>query len=118
MTTQLIAEKLTSLLREGKFEEIYDTLFDQEKVKHVEPQSPHFPDVTGVNALKEKDSVMAGNIAEVHSMEIGDAITSKDFIALPYKMSFKMKDGNKAELDELIVYQVENGKIILEQFFY
>lgn len=118
MTTVQIAERLTSLLREGKFEEIYDTLFDKENVKHIEPQSPYFPDITGVKAIKEKDSVMAGNIAEVHSMEIGNAITSKDFIALPYKMSFTMKDGNKAELDELIIYQVKNEKIILEQFFY
>jgi len=118
MTTVQIAEKLTSLLREGKFEEIYDTMFDQENVNHIEPQSPYFPDITGVKAIKEKDSVMAGNIAEVHALEVGDAITSKDFIALPYKMSFTMKDGNKAELDELIVYQVKNEKIILEQFFY
>ena len=118
MNTEQIAEKLTSLLREGKFEEVYDTLFDQEKIKHIEPQSPYFADLTGVKAIKEKDETMQGNIAEFHSMEVGDAITSKDFIALPYKASFTMKDGNKVELDEIIVYQVENGKIILEQFFY
>ncbi|EAQ42432.1 SnoaL-like domain-containing protein [Polaribacter sp. MED152] len=118
MTTEQITERLTSLLKEGKFEDIYDTLFDQENVKHIEPQSPYFPDITGVKAIKEKDSVMAGNISEVHTMEIGKAITSKDFIALPYRMSFTMKDRKKAELDELIVYQVKNGKIILEQFFY
>lgn len=118
MTTKQIAEKLTSLLKEGKFDEVYDTLFDQEKVKHIEPQSPYFPDIKGVKAIKEKDEIMRGNIAEFHSMEVGEAITSKDFIALPYKASFTLKDGNKTELDEIILYQVENGKIILEQFFY
>lgn len=118
MTTAQIAERLTLLLREGKFEEIYDTLFDQENVQHIEPQSPYFSNITGVKAIKEKDTVMTGSIAEVHSMEIGNAITSKNFIAIPYKLSFTMKDGKKAALDELIVYQVKNEKIILEQFFY
>ncbi|MDC7998388.1 SnoaL-like domain-containing protein [Gilvibacter sediminis] len=118
MTNQEIANRLGALLREGKFEEIYDTLFDQEKVKHIEPQSTYFSNLTGVKAIKEKDEVMKGNIAEFHSIKVGEAITSKDFIALPYKASFTMKDGNKVALDEIIIYQVENGKIILEQFFY
>ena len=71
-----------------------------------------------MKAIKEKDAVMGENIQEVQSLEVGDAIVSKDHIALPYKMSFTMKDGNAVTLDEIIVYQVQDGKIVLEQFFY
>ena len=35
MSTSEIANRLVSLLREGKFEQVYDTLFDAEKVRHV-----------------------------------------------------------------------------------
>ena len=118
MTTKEIANDLVNLLREGQFDAVYDMYFDTENVKHIEPQSPYFSDLTGVKAIKEKDVIMQANISEVHAMEIGNAITSKDYIALPYKISFTMKDGTKTELDELILYQVENGKIISEQFFY
>ena len=118
MTTDTIAKELKTLLEEGKFEEIYDTLFHEEQVKHIEPQSPHFPELVGVKAIKEKDTVMTGNIEEVRSLEIGDYVTSKSFIAIPYKISLTLKNGDEMELDELIIYQVEDGKIILEQFFY
>ncbi|SHI60296.1 SnoaL-like domain-containing protein [Aquimarina spongiae] len=118
MTTEAIAKELKTLLEEGKFEDIYNTLFHQEKVKHIEPQSLHFPELVGVKAIKEKDTVMTGNIEEVTSLEIGDYVTSKNFIAIPYKISLTLKNGDERALDELIIYQVEEGKIILEQFFY
>lgn len=118
MTTQAVADQLVNLLREGKFEAIYDQLFDKEKVRHIEPQSPYFPDLTGVKAIKEKDAQMGANIESVQSMEVGDAIVSKDHIALTYRISLALKDGSTMSLDEIIVYKVENGKIVLEQFFY
>ena len=118
MTTQDVAGQLVMLLREGKFEAIYDQLFDTEKVKHIEPQSEFFPELTGVAAIKEKDEMMATNIEAIEHMEVGEPINSKDHIAIPYKISLKLKDGNSMNLDEIIVYKVEDGKIVLEQFFY
>ena len=118
MTTQAIADQLVSLLRNAQFDAIYDQLFDAEKIRHIEPQSAHFPDLTGLQALKDKDALMGANIAGVNSLEIGNPIISKDHIALTYKMSINLKDGNTMEMDEIIVYKVENGKIVLEQFFY
>ena len=118
MTTQEIENQLVKLLRQGKFEEIYDKLFDTEKVKHIEPQSPHFPELIGVKAIKEKDAIMGGSIESVQSLTVGDPITSANHIAVAYQIAFTLKDGNTGALDEIIIYQVENGKIMLEQFFY
>lgn len=118
MTTREIADQLVALLRTAQFDAVYEQLFDAEKVRHIEPQSPHFPDLTGVAAIQEKDAIMGANIAAVQNLEIGDPIVSKDHIALTYKVTIELKDGNTLQLDEIIVYKVENGKIVLEQFFY
>lgn len=118
MTTQEIANQVVDLLRAGQFEAVYDQFFDAENIHHIEPQSPHFPDLKGVKALKEKDAQIQANIASFDHLEVGDAIVSKDYIALPYKAAFTTKDGQQAQLDELIVYQVKGDKIISEQFFY
>ncbi len=48
MTTKDVAQQLLTLLPQGKYDEIYDTLFHTEKVRHIEPKSPHFADLTGV----------------------------------------------------------------------
>jgi hypothetical protein len=118
MKTQEIATAVVALLREGKFEEVYDHFFDHKNVRHIEPQSPFFPDLTGVIAIKEKDVQMQANISSVESMEVGEPIVSKDHFALHYKIAFTLRDGSNITLDEIIVYQVKDGKIILEQFFY
>ena len=118
MTTQEIAQNVTALLREGKFEEVYDLYFDDENVKHIEPQSPYFSEVIGVKAIKEKDVQMQAGIGSIDKMEVGDPVVAKSHFALPYKMSLTLKDGNVGELDEIIVYEVNEGKITLEQFFY
>ncbi len=118
MTTQEIANKVSSLLREGKFDEVYDNYFDIENVRHIEPQSPYFSDLTGLIAIKEKDAQIQAGIEAVNSMEVGNPIVAKSHFAIPYKMSVDLKDGNKLDLDEIIVYEVKDGKIKLEQFFY
>ena len=118
MNTQEIAHQLVGHLRAGEFEQIYDQLFDRESVRHLEPQSEHFADLTGVQAIKEKDAMMSANIEAVESLEVGDAIVSQDHIAVPYKISLKMKGDQTFSLDEIIVYAVKDGKIVLEQFFY
>lgn len=117
MTNQEVASRLVELLREGKFNGVYDELFHQNAV-HIEPQSKHFAEVNGVEAIKAKDAAMGEHIEGIESMEVGDAITSSRHIAIPYKLTANLKDGSQMSLDELIVYEVKNGKIISEQFFY
>ncbi|WP_430906313.1 SnoaL-like domain-containing protein [Maribacter sp. 2-571] len=117
MTNQEVGNRLVSLLRDGKFNDVYDELFHPD-AEHIEPQSEHFAHVKGVAAIKAKDAAMQENIAGVQGMEVGDAIIAKDYIAIPYKMTVELKDGNQWPLDEVIVYKVQNGKILSEQFFY
>ena len=118
MTTQQVANQLVSLLRQAKFDEIYTQLFHPTEVRHIEPQSPHFAELTGVEAIRAKDAAMAANIAAMDKLEVGEAAVAEDFFALPYKVSLTMKDGSSFALDEIIVYRVKDGKIVLEQFFY
>ncbi|RKN82548.1 nuclear transport factor 2 family protein [Ulvibacterium marinum] len=117
MTNKEVADRLVTLLREGRFNEVYDELFHVD-AEHIEPQSEHFAQVKGVAAIKAKDAVMQENISGVEGLEVGDAIVSKGHIALPYRMTVTLKDGNKWPLDEIIVYKVNDGKIVSEQFFY
>ena len=70
MNNQEIANRLVSLLRQGKFTEVYDELFHPE-AHHIEPQSEHFSNVKGVAAIKAKDEVMSEYLAGVESMESG-----------------------------------------------
>ena len=117
MTNQEVANRLVSLLKEGKFMDVYNELF-HENAQHNEPQSENFPHLKSRQAIIEKDEAMSEHIAGAGGLEVGDAIVSKSYIAIPFKMTVELKDGNKMPMDEIIVYKVENGKILSEQFFY
>jgi len=117
MTNQEIANKLVGLLREGQFEAVYDGLFHPD-AEHIEPQSEHFAHVKGVTAIKAKDAAMGEHLAGIESMKVGDAIVASKHIALPYKLTALLKDGNKMAMDEIILYTIADGKIIKEEFFY
>ncbi|WP_299216094.1 nuclear transport factor 2 family protein [uncultured Aquimarina sp.] len=117
MTNKEVGDKLVELLRQGQFETVYDELFHND-AHHIEPQSEQFADIKGVKAIKAKDAAMAENIVGMEGMEVGNAIVAKNYIAIPYKMTVNLKDGNTWPLDEIIVYKVENGKILSEEFFY
>ncbi len=117
MTNQAIAERLVALLREGKFTNVYDELFHDD-AHHIEPQSQFFSDVKGVEAIKVKDATMSEHITGIESMEVGDAIVASKHIAIHYKLKAILKDGNFMSLDEIIIYEINDGKIISEQFFY
>ena len=118
MTTQAVADRLVSLLRAGDFSGVYDQLFHPTEVVHDEPQSPYFPHVVGVEAIKAKDEQMQAGVAEFLGMNVGEPAVARDYFAIPYRMKLRLKDGNVLDLDEIIVYHVQDGKIVLEKFFY
>ncbi|WP_430966994.1 SnoaL-like domain-containing protein [Spongiimicrobium sp. 2-473A-2-J] len=117
MTNQEVANRLVVLLREGKFNDVYDELFHPD-AHHIEPQSHYFADVKGVEAIKAKDAAMGEHLAGVEFMDIGNAVVASKHIAIPYKLTANLKDGKQMMLDEIIVYEVADGKILSEQFFY
>ena len=118
MTTQQVADRLVELLRQGQFDTIYTELFHPTDIVHDEPQSEHFPHLVGVAAIREKDQAMQSNIAQFNGLTVGDAIVAGNHLALPYRAQFTLNDGTEVDLNELIVYRVRDGKIVLEKFFY
>ena len=118
MSTQQVATRLVELLRAGEFNTVYDELFHPTEVVHDEPQSPYFAHVVGVADIKSKDAQMQAGIASFEGMHVGEPAVARDYFAIPYQMKFTLQDGTAVDLDEIIVYHVRDGKIVLEKFFY
>lgn len=118
MTPQAVADRLVELLRAGQFDAVYTELFHPTDIVHDEPQSEHFPHLIGVEAIREKDAAMQANIARFNGLTVGDAIVAGNHLALPYRAQFTLNDGTEVDLNEIIVYRVHDGKIVLEKFFY
>ena len=56
-------------------------------------------------------------VAEMHDMEVSDAVVAPNSFACTLRMNVTMKEGGNMDMTELCVYTVKDGKIISEQFF-
>lgn len=118
MTTQQIANRLSALFRENQWEQAQNELFDQDALS-IEPYDiPGFQSVEGIEAIKKKTENFNKEIAEVHSGYVTEPIVAGTRIAFGMGMDVTLHTGNRIKMDEIAVYEVRDGKIVKEQFFY
>ena len=119
MTTQQIADRLAELFKKGDFEKAQKELFAEDAVS-IEPQpSPGFEKETkGLDAILEKGKQFNSMMEEAHSVNISDPIVAGNAIAIALDMDVTMKGRGRSTMSEICVYEVKDGKIISEQFFW
>ncbi|MEL6671046.1 MAG: nuclear transport factor 2 family protein [Bacteroidota bacterium] len=119
MTNQQIANRLHSLVEAGDYFTAYDELFHPNAVAQ-EPQLAEMglAEVKGVPAIKAKVASMSEGIAELISRDMSTPIVSGNHIAFTNVVKAKMKDDSEFQLSEICLYEVKDGQIVSEQFFY
>ncbi|MEP0365622.1 MAG: nuclear transport factor 2 family protein [Cyclobacteriaceae bacterium] len=118
MTTEEIANRLVALCREGKYQQVYDELFSPD-VLSIEPEESGYGTTRGMAEMAEKSKKWNDMVAEFHSGEISDPIVAENFFSLTMKSRITMKGmDHPINMDEVCVYQVNDGKVVCEQFFY
>lgn len=118
MTNQEIAGRLIELANQGDFETIYAELFSPE-IRSIEPDTLPDNESKGFDGLKEKGKKWKESLEAFHGQKIGEPIFADNYFALPWttKVTHKGAPG-PVEFSELCVYEVKDGKIVREQFFY
>ena len=118
MTTQDIATRLHELVQQGDNETAYRELFAEEAVA-IEPKFPGFERVEGLDNIRKKGEALVGNVQEIKSRTVSDAVLVGDrHIALSISLDATLKDGSPFQFSEIVLYEVADGKIVSEQFFY
>jgi hypothetical protein len=117
MTTQEIAERLVGLCREGKVEAAQKELYAADAINIERYGTPAFPKETkGLNAIIEKGRKFGAMIEQVHSISISDPLVAGNAFACAMRMDLTIKGHGRLSVDELCVYEVEDGKIVSERF--
>ena len=117
MTVQEIAGELISLCRQLKFSEAQEKLYAQ-NIRSLEPEGTPNHDVRGMDNLKVKEEQFNG-MFEVHGLEVSEPLFSGNFFSVRMVLDATHKESKqRMSLDELAVFEVSDGKVVLEQFFY
>ena len=118
MTTQDVADRLYELFQEGKWTEAQDELFSQDAKSIEPPNSPGMVSVEGLDNIKKKGDSFNAMVEEMHGGYTGKPIVAGNFIAVAMGMDATMKGAGRMKMDEICVYEVKDGKIVKEQFFF
>ena len=118
MTTAEVANNLVSLCRQGNFEEAVSSLYSQDIVSIEPAHTPEPYHVEGLEVVKQKGAHFAASF-QVHGVEISDALISGNHFSVRMAMDVTQQDNQQRyTMDEVCVYEVKDGKIVREQFFY
>ncbi len=118
MNTTEMATRLVALCRQGDFASAQRELYSSDPVS-LEPAGGAGPrEVRGLAALAEKEK-MFGRTFEVHGCNVSDPLVADAFFSCTMTVDVtERKSGARFPLNELCVYEVRDGKIVKEQFFF
>jgi ketosteroid isomerase-like protein len=118
MTTQDVANRLYELFQENKWLEAQQELFSED-AESIEPKdSPGMQSVKGIDAIRKKGEDFTNMVEEMHGGWVSEPIVAGKYIAVAMGMDCTYKGMGRQKMDEIVLYEVKDGKIVKEQFFY
>jgi ketosteroid isomerase-like protein len=118
MNNVKLIDRFQELAMAEKWFEIQDELFADD-VESIEPKdSPWLADARGKQAVREKAMAWVNRITAVHSTSTTAPIVAENHFVVGRKMDLTVQDLGRVQMDQLMLYEIRDGKIVKEQFFY
>ncbi|HUQ11821.1 MAG TPA: nuclear transport factor 2 family protein [Steroidobacteraceae bacterium] len=116
-TTQEIAARFHELAQQEKWFEIQDELFADD-VRSIEPANAQLPSVQGKAAVRRKGEEIVSAVEAVHHSHTSAPVIGGDFFAVGRELDMDVRGAGRTRMKEVMLYQVKDGRIVAEQFFY
>lgn len=118
LTTQEVAGRFNELAQQEKWFEIHEELF-AENVKSIDPpHSPYMGYAEGKEAVRKKGEDFVSRIQAGHSFYTSEPIVTGNHFAVTREMDLTVQPHGRIQINEIMLYEVKDGQIISEQFFY
>lgn len=117
-TTNEVATRFMELAQEEKWFDIQDELFADD-VKSIDPpNSPYFKYAEGKAAVRKKGEDWVKRITAAHKRSTTQPIITANHFAVGREVDIEVQGFGRVKINEIMMYEVKDGKIISEQFFY
>ncbi|HLO39142.1 MAG TPA: nuclear transport factor 2 family protein [Lacibacter sp.] len=118
MTTQEVASRFNELAQHEKWFEIHDELF-ADNVKSIDPpNSPYMGYAEGKAAVRKKGEDFVKKIEDFHGASTTEPVVAGNHFAVGREMDVTVQGFGRIQLNEVMLYEVKDGAIVSEQFFY
>jgi len=117
-TIHEIAARFNELAQAEKWFDIQDELF-ADGVKSIDPaDSPYFKYAEGKAAVRKKGEDWVKRITAAHKRSTTQPIITANHFAVGREVDIEVQGFGRVKINEIMMYEVKDGKIISEQFFY
>ena len=118
MTTVEVATRFNELAKQEKWFEIQEELFS-DNVKSIDPaDSPYFGYAEGKAAVRKKGETFVNGIEAVHRTNSTEPVVAGDHFAVGREVDITVQELGRIQINQVMLYEVKDGRIISEQFFY
>jgi len=117
-TTTAIAARFNELAQQEKWFEIQDELF-ADNVRSIEPPSASYlKNAEGKSTVRKKGEDWVKKVEAVHSLHTTEPIVGDHHFAVSRAMDITVQGLGRIQINEIMLYEVKDGQIVSEQFFY
>jgi ketosteroid isomerase-like protein len=118
MTTQDVANRYHELSQTGQWDKVQGELFADNAVSIEPPGSQGLQTAEGMDAIREKGKKFGEAVEEMHGGYTSAPVVGGRFFSVAMGIDCTMKGMGRMKMDEIALYEVKDGKIVREQFFY
>lgn len=117
MNTQDVANKWKELCEQGKNLECINELYAENVISKEMPGMPG--EITeGRQNVWNKSKEWLDNVEDFHASSISEPLVAGNFFSAKMGFDCTFKDRGRQQMEEVCVYEVKDGKIASEQYFY
>jgi ketosteroid isomerase-like protein len=118
LTTQEVANRFHELAQQEKWFDIQDEFF-AENVRSIDPpHSPYFGYAEGKTAVRKKGEDFVGRVEAVHRVYTTAPLVTGNHFAVGREKDITVQGHGRIQINQIMLYEVKDGQIVSEQFFY
>ncbi len=118
LTTQEVAARFNELAQQEKWFEIQDEFFS-DNVKSIEPPTAKYlRNAEGKAAVRKKGEEWVKRVEAFHGGQTTNPVVAGNYFAVGRKADITVQELGRLQIDQVMLYEVKDGQIVLEQFFY
>ncbi len=118
MTTKEVAARFNELAQQEKWFEIQDELF-ADTIRSIDPpNSPYFGYAEGKTAVRKKGEAFVKKIEAFHRAHTTEPVVGGNHFAVGREVDVTVQEHGRIQINQVMLYEVKNGQIVVEQFFY
>lgn len=118
LTTQEVAARFNELAQQEMWFEIQDELFSADAKSIDPPNSPYFGYAEGKSAVRKKGEDWVKRVEAVHKLATTEPVIGGNHFSVGRETDITVQGFGRIQINEIMLYEVRNGQIISEQFFY